>query len=816
MGSTLSRLGAFFACLLLPVGSSAQQQELLNDIERQWLDSLPGPIVVATETDYRPYNYVDEDGELSGVAGDYIALIEQRLGVEFAVRAFPTFSEVLEAARNREVDVVPLIVAAPERREYLDFTQPAYATRDRIFTRQEISGALTLGDLSGMRVGVGAGYALQFVIEEDYPEIDLVPMATEPGGLRALSEGAVDAFISEIGTSSYYIQQEGIANLRIAGEIDIVDEQTIGTRSDWPILNSIIGKALASMSADEHEAIQRRWINIGGVDPGELEQIWRRLAMVAVVVFLGVTGVLVWNLSLQKLAGRRTVDLRRELAERHRIEAAKERLAVAVQQSVEYVLIVDRNGDIEYANPSFVEANGVSHFRDRQLQSLATRESRSTLIDALGTAARSGTWRGRVELERIRQAPMKLAMTISRIDDLQGQSDGYVVTARDVTSEERLEARLRQREKLSALGTLARGIAHDFNNLLVPIQGYTDLIRLEANAAIEPYLDSVAEASERARELVQRILLFGRRRSADKEPLDLCLEVERAIEFVESLVPDEVRIEARLSKCGTVMADRMQLQQVLLNLCTNAADAIPNDGGVLTIGVEPHEYDPAGDSATGERIQGNFAVLSACDTGIGMDKDTQARAFDPYFSHKQRSKGTGLGLAIVHGIVRGHGGVIHIDSAPGRGTTVQVLLPTTDAEPVEFDAESGAAVPRGNNERIMVVDDDRRVLDTVSSMIEGLGYEVSPWSDPAAALGEFTRSPGELAAIVTDLTMPGVSGIELAKRALEIRPDIPIAIMTGDPLALENYAIRCVEKPMTLTELANCLHEIVLDANAGL
>lgn len=811
----ISRFGVLVACLVLTPVSFAQPQELLNDIERQWLDSLPGQIIVATETDYQPYNFVDENGELSGVVGDYMALIGQRLGVDFEVRAYATFAEVLEAARNREVDLVPLILASPERRAYLDFTQPAYETRDSILTRQELTGALTIDDLDGMRVGVGAGYALQFVIEEEHPEIELVPVATELEGLLALSGGTIDVLISEIGTSSYYIQQEGITNLRVAGEVDRVDEQTIGTRSDWPLLNSIIGKGLASISREEHEAIKRRWISIGGVDPSELDQIWKRLSAVAAVLFLAGAGMLVWNLALRKLVARRTVDLRRELAERHRVEAARERLAVAVQQSVEYVLIVNREGNIEYANPSFLQANGVSDLRDRQLRSLATGEARSKLIDAVRTVTESGTWRGRVELERVHEAPMRVAMTISPILDAEQQPDGYVITARDVTSEERLEARLRQREKLSALGTLARGIAHDFNNLLVPIQGYTDLIRLEETDSIKPYLDSVSEASERARDLVQRILLFGRGRKADKLPLDLRFEVERAIEFVENLLPDTITIEANLTECAPIMGDRTQLQQVLLNLCTNAVDAIPREGGILTIGVESYEQDGNGGTAAGELEPGTYAVLSVSDTGVGMEKTTLARAFDPYFSEKQRSKGTGLGLAIVHGIVRGHGGLIRVDSDPGRGTDVRIYLPTISAQVARLDTQPVVAAPRGDGECIMIVDDEKRVLDTVSSMVQGLGYKVAKWADPVAALEALNESPGEFSAILTDLTMPGVSGIELAKRALEIRPDIPVAIMTGDPLALEGYAIRCVDKPIPLSALANCLHEILQDDDAG-
>ena len=799
----------FLALLVATVPSPAQDEPaILNQMERQWLDSLPGSLIVATETEYRPYNYIDAEGKFSGVAGDYLALIEEKLGVEFKVQAYATFAEVLEAARSREVDIVPLIVAAPERREYLDFSQPVYLTHDHIFTRQEFEGTATLDGLAGFKVGVVSGYAIQGILETEYPEIELVLARTEVEGLLALSLGNIDAFISEIGTSSYYIEQEAITNIRVAGEVPGEDAQTFATRNDWPILNSIIGKALANITAEEHAAIQRRWINIGGVDPHELERLWKQVLAVVAVIALAVVAVLIWNLSLRKLVARRTLELQGELAERRRVEAAKERLAVAVEQSAEYVLVIDTHGNIEYANLSFLGANGVKSLQGRRLPSLAIGDTRGVLVKALKEIGRHGVWRGRVDLERARKEPMKVAMTIAPIQDEQERLDGYVVTARDITNEEQLEARLRQREKLSALGTLANGIAHDFNNLLVPILGYTDLIRMQSDATVASYLDAITEASERARDLVQRILIFGRGGSGEKVPMDLRFEVEDAITFVRSLLPASIELQSELKKCGTVLGDRTQIQQILLNLCTNASDAMAEEGGELTIRVGRHTQKDGDEPPLAELTPGDYAVLTVSDTGVGMDEASMARVFDPYYTDKQQGKGTGLGLAIVHGIVRGHGGVIHVESAPGAGTRIRIYFPTVSAEPSRIGAESGLTIPRGNGERIMVIDDDKLVLSTVTVMVKGLGYEVSDWTDPAKALAAFAEAPGDYDAIITDLTMTGLSGIEFAKQALEIRDDLPIAMMTGNPGALDGYSIRSIQKPIPLAELANCLDEM--------
>jgi len=343
----------------------------------------------------------------------------------------------------------------------------------------------------------------------------------------------------------------------------------------------------------------------------------------------------------------------------------------------------------------------------------------------------------------------------------------------------------------------------------VPILGYTDLIRMESNATVSSYLDAIGEASERARDLIQRILIFGRGSAGEKVPLDLRFEVEDAIAFVKSLLPGSIDVEAELGKCGTVIGDRTQIQQVLLNLCTNASDAMAEDGGVLTIKVEKYTQAEDDEASLHSLAEGEYALLTVSDTGVGMDDKTRARVFDPYYTDKQRGKGTGLGLAIVHGIVRGHGGAIRVKSEPGLGTDIRIYFPTVATEPTRMGPESGPTIPRGQGQHVMIVDDDELVLSTVKVMIQGLGYEVSEWSDPLIALNALQEGPGNFDAILTDLTMQGLSGIEFSKRVLESNPDMPIAIMTGNAGALEGYAIRCIEKPIPLAELANCLRELL-------
>lgn len=225
--------------------------------------------------------------------------------------------------------------------------------------------------------------------------------------------------------------------------------------------------------------------------------------------------------------------------------------------------------------------------------------------------------------------------------------------------------------------------------------------------------------------------------------------------------------------------------------------------------MESYSHDEGSEPPLEDLLPGEYALLTVSDTGIGMDDETKSRVFDPYYTDKERGKGTGLGLAIVHGIVRGHGGVISVESEPELGTDIRIYFPTVSVEPTRMDAESGLTIPRGDGQRVMVLDDDKLVLATVSVMVRGLGYEVAEWIDPVIALDALKKAPADFDAILTDLTMEGLSGIEFAKRALEISPEIPIAIMTGNAGALEGYAIQCIEKPIPLSELANCLSELL-------
>jgi PAS domain S-box-containing protein len=803
-------LSAVVLFFVLPLFAVADAHELLDETEHAWIESLERPLIVSTELEYRPYNFLDEDGELSGVAGDYMRLIGERVGVEFTIKAYPTFSAELEAAKNREVDIIPLIIPAPERKAYLNFTQPAYDTEDRILVRNDRPGTFGLEDLYGMKVALVSGYAMQSEIEREHPEIELVLVDTEVEALLAVSLGQADATISEIGTSSYYIQQEAIPNLRAAGRVGVVDPQAIGTRNDWPILNRIIGKGLASITPEEREEIARRWINIDGVSSVELARFWKRVGFIVAIVFAALIVMFAWSLSLRREVTRRTSQLQRELEQRRKLEAANERLAVAVEQSAEYSLVCDTKGLVEYANIAFHEASGIKDLIGRKLESLAVNSSHAALAEGIASVAQDGTWRGKVGLTKGANDAIKVAMTIAPIFDDEENLDGYVVTARDITLEEKLESRLRQSDKLSSLGTLAGGIAHDFNNLLMPIFGYADMLRKDADVRVAQYVEGIIEASERARDLVKQILIFGRGGTDSVEPLDLCTEIVDCKPLLDALLPPKVELRLDVSACSAVMCNQSQFHQILVNFCSNSVDAMTDDGGVIRIGLEEVAVPDRHSMTPPDLPAGKYNVVSVSDNGVGMDAEAIARIFDPYFTDKPHGDGTGLGLAIVHGIVTTHGGAIQVDSAPGGGTTVKVYLPSVDDLPVTPRDEGGVEKVRlGAGEHILILDDDESVLAAVDNMVQALGYKVSAWSDAHAALDAFRDAPDSFDAILADFKMPQMTGHEFVREAREVRADIPVVIMSGNTSGLHNGGIDYIAKPLSLDEIAVALGKIL-------
>lgn len=398
------------------------------------------------------------------------------------------------------------------------------------------------------------------------------------------------------------------------------------------------------------------------------------------------------------------------------------------------------------------------------------------------------------------------------------------ITERVIAEEEnkKLEAQLRHSQKMETIGTLAGGIAHDFNNILAPILGFTELAMLkvdESNTIIND-LKQVLSGVQRAKELVEQILLFSKQSDKERQLLSLQAIVKEALKLLRPSIPTTIEIKKHFSNdCQNVRADATQLHQVIVNLCTNAWQAMEqNGGGILTITLDTIEIDQQMVKLHPYLEEGPYVKLSVSDTGPGIDADTIERIFEPFFTTKTVDKGTGLGLSVVHGIVRSHKGDIQVQSEVGFGTTFNIYLPAIEGNLSKDEVTIDDI--HGGSESILVVDDEKPIAEMVKTILENFDYKTSIYHTGAEAFECFERNPNEFHMLISDLTMPKMTGLDLADKLHSLRPELPIVIMTGfgDNLtkaSQEHYGIkRVLTKPVAVKELALAVRKVLDNAKA--
>lgn len=504
------------------------------------------------------------------------------------------------------------------------------------------------------------------------------------------------------------------------------------------------------------------------------------------------------------------------------------KLSHAVEQSSSCLLITDLQGRIEYVNPRFELISGYSL---QELEGKNPRILRSPLAEPMeydqiwSKILQGKSWRGIFLNRRKNGEDYHDDTTITPIRNENGEITHFLAIKEDISEQlrakeefSRMENQLRSSQKMQTIGTLAGGIAHDFNNILTPIFGFTNMAieSLPENHISRQDLEHVLRAAERARDLVRQILTFARHSDTDRQSVQLHHVIKEVLRLVRSTLPTSIEIKTYISTATKpVLADPSQIHQVVMNLCTNAAHAMREVGGLLEVQLRMSNLDGDFCRRHASMTPGECVLLSVRDNGCGMRSEVLDRIFEPFFTTKAVGEGTGLGMSVVHGIVTGHRGVVEIESQEGLGTKVMIYLPVAPLNTFPLTADKKESPLRGNGEHLLLVDDETEIIAMEKQVLGMLGYKVSAYTNSIEAWKAFSANPGDFDLLITDQTMPHLLGIQLAQKVLQMCPDFPIILLSGysdsvtTDSAQQSGVREFLSKPLALVELSRVIRRVL-------
>ena len=511
----------------------------------------------------------------------------------------------------------------------------------------------------------------------------------------------------------------------------------------------------------------------------------------------------------------------RDVTRLHLAEEQLFRISRAVEQSPVSIIITDLDGRPQYVNAKFTETRGptLEDVLDSNLDVLREgHASDASCAEMYRTVRAGGEWRGELTTFRTQGETLRESVKVSCLRNHAGEITNLLCLREDITERKKLENELRQAQKMESLGTLAGGIAHDFNNMLAIINGYAEFCLQSETppATLQKGLREIHRAAQRASGLVRQILTFSRKNEPRFAPVDLNQLVRDLVALMAATFPRNVAFNLELhDPLPALLADQNQLQQVILNLCVNARDAMPGGG---TITLQTLLRSGTGVDGPGVDSTRIYACLQVTDTGTGMPPELRARIFEPFFTTKPSNQGTGLGLAVVYGIVVGHKGVITVDSVPGTGSTFRVLLPlaadavapaTLSGRPEEFP---------GGSESLLIVDDEASLRALLSSALTTKGYRTLTAANGLEAIDSLADLTRPLDAVLLDLNMAGATGMEVLKVLRTCRPDTKVLVISGHITPEVHLQLAeigqtaIIQKPYTLDEVGRQLRRL-LDAS---
>lgn len=825
MPDVLLRLGASLAALwlaLLLLTAYASGGELV-DFTPKGPTRTPrtlGTIKVGIRVDNYPYSFRDADGTVKGFSVDLLHELGRLMGLQFE-EIHGSMEETHRSFREGRLDMVVTLAESKERSQYCDFSIPYLPMTGAILMRTDAAPVSGLEGLRGKQVLLQRGSVAESTLIASGVQTGILYTDTIEDALLKLDGGYGDATLASRLTALALIRRNHIRNVQAVGAPiqDFQIRYCFGVRPGDKQLLSLINEGLAALNHNApnsgpsaYDRIYAKWF--GFIEPAGYSTTHIAIAIAAGLALA--LAVAIWAVVRQRTMRKRIAKQALALRE------SEERYRSIFESSLDGIVVLGRiprkDNDflITAANCAALRIFGQSARPGPGTTLNGLLQEGPDLSARIAAALLPGN---SVLFEyqfKLQQKPVWVHVSVAH------KGNRLLLVMADITEAKLAEARfqksqdaLRQAQKLEAIGTLASGIAHDFNNILTGIIGNAQLAQLDIDPKhpARPNIEEILKGSERAKNLVRQILTFSRKAETKKETVRISPLIKEALNFLRSTTPSYIEIRYKESdKTAQIQADPTQIYQVLTNLCTNAVHAMNGRPGHIEIAEAVVTLGAEVSSVHSELKEGSYFRISVRDTGSGMPPEVLEHLFEPFFTTKGQGEGTGLGLAVVHGIVRNHGGVVTVYSQVGQGAVFNLYFPLVKAsDEKDREDESRRPIPLGGGETVVLLDDEETIVSTSRIMLEKLGYKAKAFANPEEAEAEILSHPQEIYAVVTDLTMPKLSGIDFARKIRLLRPGLPVILASGYigerdySLAHEAGVSFIVDKPYTFHALGNAL-----------
>ena len=826
---------------------------LLHQTGEAYAQQAGMEFLAGVPADFPPHYSIDyKTGKPVGFAIDVMDEVARRSGIKVRYVVYPTWSKTLEAMEKGEVLLIPNLGIIAEREVQMNFTSSVETYDIVIFVRKTTTDIKGIEDLDGKEVAVVEENKGLFLMQERGGS-KLQIYASQDEAFLSLISGKSDALVYPEPPIKLLLQQTGLADhIKIVGKPLLEIKRGIAVRKgNRELLKKLDDEVKTFIKTPRYEKIYAKWY-------GKPEPYWtaRRVTVFGGgLLAFAIVILVVWRyLSLLRL----NKELQAALTERKKAEKelreSEERYRILYDNVPTMNFTLDTSGNVVSLNQFAVRELGYQpeELIGRPMLDIFYDEDKPALLKQFGEVLQNPGRAYEWEFRKVHKDGRIVWVREIACTAKDQKGDIVVLVAcQDISERRKLEGQLRQSQKMEAIGQLASGIAHDFNNILTAIIGYASLtqMKLKEDDPLRHNIDQILASSERAAHLTQSLLAFSRKHINNPAPVNLNELIKKVEKFLRRVISEDIELKVILNlpvndnapqppdeitpppsapplklRGGrgsyvsegegelTVMADHGQIEQVMMNLATNARDAMPK-GGYLTIETGTMEIDEGYIKAHGYGKTGRYALLSVTDSGIGMDEKTREKIFEPFFTTKEVGKGTGLGLSIVYGIVKQHAGYVNCYSEPGKGTTFRIYLPLIKTEEVKEIKPAEPEKPVTGTETILLAEDEENVRELTRIVLEEYGYKVIEAIDGEDAVNKFMENKYRIDLLLFDLIMPKMSGKEAFDRIRKIMPDIKVLFASGYPAdfihreEITEQGLSFVSKPISPTALIKKVRE---------